>query len=307
MRAARLVFWLALLGVTGPALLAPAPVYAEDNDDEFETGWIGARLGVWYRPTIDMNVQISGEQPANPLFGLLGSDFDIHRNLGVAENVYSDYVTDFDREAIPELEIFLETEWVSLYVWFVPPYEYRGGKTLTQTLVFGGETFSASTRVESSFEQFYAGVDLTINIFNNRFFKIAPLIGIRALGIDWEIKAPDLGRKADTSDINSPISWEEFEVFPYPELGADIRVGYRDYVEVGIRGSGMILGFSNLQGRTLRIEAFVAVYPIPWIGIQIGVRHAVYDIKAKDADNPKTGFDFDLEFQGFTGGVTVRF
>lgn len=316
MRSARLVFLLALLGFATPGLLlAPAPAYAEDtggddDDDEFETMWIGAKLGAWYRPNMDMDVQVNGPDTAgNPLFSLVGTDFDIKRDLGVSENVFTEHDGDFNREAIPELEIFLETEWVSFYFFFVPPFEYRGEATLTRTIVFAGQTFSASTPVESSFEQFYLGFDVTVNIFNNRYFKIAPLVGIRTLGIDWELKAPMLGLKADTSDIASPLEFDDFQAFPYAEVGGDIRVGYRDYIEVGVKFSGSWLSYFDVEGSTYRLEAFVAVYPIPWIGIQVGARSAVFDLKKKgsDVDPDETDFDIDLEYTGFTGGVTVRF
>ena len=107
MRAARLVFWLALLGVAGPALLAPTPVYADDEDDEYETAWLGAKLGIWHRPSFDMKVQVSGEQPTNPLFGLIGSNFDIHNELGVGEGAGHDRVERVAERRVTEQRIFV--------------------------------------------------------------------------------------------------------------------------------------------------------------------------------------------------------
>ena len=316
MRAPRWLGLALLLSLFGPAVLAPpslAPRASaqddegdEGDDDEFDTSWIGVRLGFWYRPTIDMDVQVSGLGPSNPLTGLLGTDFNLQRDLGVRENPRSEYSVDFDHQAIPELELFVETEWVSLFVLWIPPFEYQGRSNLTRTVSFGGQSFSATTQVESKFRHMFLGADVEFNIFNNGLFRLSPLIGARALIVDYEVRDLTTGVKGDTSDIDSPLHFEEWEVFPYPEVGIDFRIGAREWIEAGIKLAGSLIDYYGVEGGTFRAEATVTAYPIPFLGIQVGARHLLYDIKSKDEDGDRQ-FDFDLEFIGFTASLIVRF
>jgi hypothetical protein len=306
MRSTRWLLFLALLFGAAPVALAPAPVYADDDDDddEFEAGWIGARLGFWYRPEIRMEADVGGNQGG--LLGLIGgTDFDVERTLGVEQNIHTDYSPDLNNNALWELQVFLDSDWVSLTVEVVPPYEYRGTKTLTETIEFGGQTFTANTDVKSTFEQMFFSLDLSINIFNNRYFKIAPLVGIRFMLIDWKLEETLGGLKADTTDIDSPFQWDDFEVFPTPEIGADLRVGYRDYFEVGARLSAAYLEYLDMEGGTYRAELFVRVYPIAYVGVELGYRYLLYDISSISND-PNDSWDFDLEFSGVTFGVIAR-
>ncbi|RMG16201.1 MAG: hypothetical protein D6731_06725 [Planctomycetota bacterium] len=301
--------WILSLALSAPAAcatLAPAPAYADDDDDdEYESNWIGARLGIWYRPEIHMRADVGGNQGG--LLGLIGgTDFDIERTLGVEQNIHSEYTPDLNQNALWELEFFVDTDLFSVYVTLVPPYEYHGTKTLTEQIEFGGQVFNASTNVKSVFEQMLVSLDATFNIFDNRYFKLAPLAGIRFLLIDWELEETTGGLKADTSDIDSPFSWEDFEIFPTPELGLDVRVGYRDIFEVGGRVSASYVQYLDMEGGTYRAELFVRLYPIPILGIEVGYRFLLYDISSR-TDDPTQNWDFDLEFSGFTAAVTLRF
>jgi hypothetical protein len=314
MRCSRLLPLIALsiaFTVAEPVLsVSPATVWAqddededEDEDDEFETFHIGGRLGIWYRPEISMDAKIGGDQG---LANIIPDTFDIERDLGVSQNVISDYGNDFDENAIMELELFVETEWIGIYVLLVAPYEYQGKTTLTKTIEFGGQQFSASTDVESTFRQWYGGLDFEINILNNRYVRVSPLLGIRALGIDWEIEENSpLGLSADTKDIDTPLEMDDLQIFPYPELGIDVRVGYRDYIDVGLKVAGSFLSGYDVEGGTIRVELTATAYPLPWVGIQVGARYLSYDFES-EGDDPADQYNIDLEFTGLMFGIIVR-
>jgi hypothetical protein len=275
----------------------------DDGDDEFQTLYIGGRLGMWFRPEINMDVAIGGNIGGA---GLIPTEFDIENELGVTQNVVSDYPNlDVDDNAIPELEIILDSEWISINVLFVPPYEYRGRRTLTETINYAGQTYPASTDVLSSFRQSYGGLTFAINIFNNRYFRISPAVGMRILAIDWRLEDTAGMIKADTSDIDSPMQWGDFQVLPYPELGIDLRVGYRDYLEFNLKFFGSHIDYYQINGTMYHSELNVIFYPIANIGLQLGYRVVSWQVES-ETDNGDKLFDINMEFFGVTFGVMIR-
>lgn len=314
----RSLLWCGLFALGLWPALGAAPLYAEEEaaaseeaagDDEFETTWIGLRAGAWYRPNIRMNAQVTGRGFVGGLSNVLGSEIDIERDLGVRESPYSEAAVDFDAEAVVELRPFMETRWVSVYGWLVTPFEYRGDRVLGRQLSFGGATFTASTTVRSKFRQFFMGTDVAINVFNNRWFRVSPMVSARAIAIDWEVKSdPISGQvlKGDTSDIKSPLTLGEYQVLPYPELGAILAVGYRDFIEVSLTLAASYISYFEMEGSTYRVELSVTAYPIPWVGIELGVRYLEYDISSRAEQGRRGSFDLDLEFAGLTAAIIVR-
>lgn len=307
-----------------PLLAAPTPVWADDDeeapleddggwedevveddeDDEFDTGWFGVRVGAWYRPSFALDVQVSGTE-SGLLSGLLGTDLNAERDLGLTENPKSDYLVDFDQSAVLELEAFIETSLVSVYAWWIAPFEYEGDTTVTRDFNFGGTSFSVSERVRSRFRQTFVGFDLELNVLNNRWVRVSPLLSVRAIGIDWEVRDAGGLLTGDTSDIDSPIEYEGYQVLPHPEIGVDFRCGYRDYVDVQLKLAGSYIDYFGIEGTTLRVEAAVTVYPIPFVGIQFGARHMSWHLSSS-SDDPDEQFDFDMEFVGATAGLVIR-
>ncbi len=304
---------LALVPLGASPSLADDEEAVSDSDDdasEFSTNWVGLRAGLWYRPSIRMNAQVTGRGLTGGLANVLGSEIDIERDLAVRESPHSETSVDFDAEAVVELTPFLETRWVSVYGWVTAPFEYRGRTQVGRTVSFGGATFTASTNVRSKFRQVFFGTDVAINVFNNRFFRVAPLIGLRAIGVDWEIKARNAAGQViasgDTSDIKSPFQLGEFEILPHPEIGALFSVGYRDYVDVNLRLATAYIDYFGMLGATYRVELSVVAYQIPWVGIEVGARYLEYDIHSKAEQGRRGAFDFDLEFAGLTAAIVVR-
>jgi hypothetical protein len=209
-----------------------------------------------------------------------------------------------------ELTPFVETRWVSVYGWLAVPFEYRGDTQIQRTITFGGATFNDKALVKSKYRQAFFGTDVAINIFNNRFFRIAPLVGLRALGVDWEIKATTASgqviAKGDTSDIKSPLQLGDLQILPHPEIGALFSVGYRDYVEVNLRLATAYVSYLRMQGATYRVEFSVVAYPVPWVGIELGGRYLEYDLSSQASQGKRGAFDFDLEFAGLTAALIVR-
>lgn len=300
----RSTWWAALVGVllclcAGPALAQDDK--ADDDDDEYETERFGARLGIWYRPEMDMNVKINGRIPGVPQF--LGNSIDITDDLGLTESVESDYMFE---NGILEGEVFFDSRWVSLSVWGVMPFTYTGTGLAQKTFNFAGVNFTVSQPIESRFEQWFASADVKINLLNNGIIAISPLIGLRVVGVDWEIQAaPPANIKADTSDIDSPLLLGDDQVIPFPVLGAEVKVGIRRWFEIDAKLAGIYVSYSDMRGGSIQGDLGATVWPIPWVGLRLGGRYVTFDFESKDQDE-RNSFDFDLDYLGFNIALIVR-
>lgn len=307
----RAVVPFALVAVLAGGFAAPARAQDDedvsDDDDDFDTTWFGARIGLFYRPQMDLKAEVAGTPDVGgfgSLIGLLGTSVDIERDLGVTETVESEYMFN---NGILEGEVFFDTRFASISVWGIAPYEYKGDTTLTRTINFGGQSFSASTQVESRFRQYHAGVDVKINIINNKFVRLSPVIGARLIGIDWEVKELTTGLKGDTSDIDTPLKYDDAAIIPYPEVGLEVRAGLREWIEADAKLTGSVFTYDNMEGSTLTLDVGVTGYPIPFVGVRLGARYMEFDIKSADDDDPDDSFDLDLNYLGATLSLIVRF
>lgn len=300
----RMLRWIALAALLSVTLAAP--VRAQDDEaDEFDTSWFGARIGIFYRPEMDLKAEVSGSgTQGNTLFGLLGTSLDIQDDLGVTETVESEYMF---QNGILEGELFFDTRWASISLWGIAPYEYKGDTALTRTINFGGAQFSASTPVESRFRQYHVGLDVKINVINNRYLRLSPIVAARFLAIDWEVRAPQAGLVGDTSDIDTPLKYDDAALIPYPELGLEVRAGLRDWIEADLKVTGSVFTYGSLEGGTITLDVGVTAYPIPFVGVRVGGRYMEFDIQSKDDDDPDDSFDLDLEYLGATLSLIVRF
>jgi len=302
------VHWL-LLATLALGLCSTSVSAEDDEDDDFETTWVGLRLGGWYRPAVHLEALVSGR--ALGLGGSLpGTRFDAESDLGVTQTVESEVFPD---QVVPEAQFFFDTEWVSLSLDFTAPYRYRGRRVFQRTINFAGRSFTAGVAVDSKLEQFSAGVQLKINVFNNRVFAISPLIGARMFALDWELEASTVGGlpggalRADTTEIDNPIQFGDFQVLPYPELGLEVKVGLRKFFEVDAKLSGFYLDFFGLRGGALNAELGATLFPIPNLGIRLAYRYQSIDFQARHSKQSSNFFEFDLNFHGPTLSLIVRF
>lgn len=302
--------WTLISTLVAAAALGAAPLRAQDDDggglferdpDEFETEWIGLRLGGWYRPLKEMRIRANGRVPGTGI--VVGDRFDVEDDLGVGDRVDSDWMF---RDWILEGEAFVDTRWISISVWGVAPFEYRGRSSFRRSVSFGGQTFAANMPTESRFEQWFAGVDVKGNIFNNAFFALSPLIGARVIGIDWEVRAgqPVMFR-ADTSMLDFPIEVGDFQVIPYPVVGLEVKAGWRQWVEVDAKVAGVWVEYGDIEGGSVQADAGLTFWPIPWVGLRIGGRYTYFDFEHGDRDDTDY-IDFDLEYLGGNASLILR-
>jgi len=206
--------------------------------------------------------------------------------------------------------VFVDTRWLSLEAFWVTPFEYMGQSITRATFSFAGAQFQASQPIQTDLQQSIAGLDIKVNIFNNRFFRISPVVAARALAIDWSVKDPSFGSplKASTEDIDFPISFGRYKVFPYPEVGGEVRVGYRDFIEADLKVTGLYINYLGVEAWTTLIEAGITGY-IPvfnYIGVRVGYRYYFFEAKTNDQNSDKQ-FSADLRISGAVASIIVRF
>ncbi len=314
MRIARTVAGLAVLA----SLLAARPALAQDGEkeapksdkesqksdkdtsDEFKPTWFGLRAEIWYQPTMSAQANV----------GFQGQSFhlDAHDDLGVLVDTPKPRYLDFSPGPLA-LEAFVDTRWLSVSIWWITPFEYHGTRIVTQTFTFFGQTFQTQTPTETDLAQSILGIDIKANLLNNRWVRLSPVVAARCLAIDWTVKGTVAGQgfEGSTEDAQLPASFGRYKLIPYPEVGAEVRAGYRDYVEADLKLTGLYFEYSGYRGTTALLEGGVTGYlPILTnVGLRIGYRY--YYVSARVPNTDRQPFDFHLRIYGVTISAILRF
>ncbi len=296
--------------VVAVTVLAPAVARAEDEkaaEDVFETTYFGAKAEVWYQPALRLNAAVVGGLQANQIANLFlqNSTFDAHDDLGVKTNTPQPTYLDFFGSPII-LDAFVDTRWLSIEGFWVTPFEYKGETVLTRQFMFAGATFALAERVKTRLAQSFLGVDIKVNILNNRFVRLSPILAVRALAIDWAVEGTLF--KASTEDIDFPLTFGRYKIFPYPEVGAEVRVGYRDFIEGDLKVTGLYINYLGVKAWTALLDIGVTGY-LPFfnhIGARLGYRYFYFETKTDDQKADRQ-FAADMRIGGFTFAIIARF
>ena len=228
-------------------LLAPASLSA------FE---IGARGYYWF-PSLGGSVKVDAA-------GIAGTSIDFEKDLGI------------DDESYPTIEAFIGAGRHHLSLAYTN-IEYSGTKTLTQTIVFNGKTYSASALVSSSIE--YRQTDLA---YQYDLVNLENVLAGFSLGGVFQVTYLDGTVSLATTGIDEK---EEFTL-PIPMIGLNLHIGLlADILEARIRGTA--IGYS---GNTIyEIAGDVSYTPFPFMDIHGGYKTFVIDI-----DEDDVALDYDL-------------
>lgn len=288
-----------------------APSFAEDVPEEepFETSWFGMSAEVWYQPALSLHGIVGGLQDPTGRVTIQNTPFDAHDDLGVKTNTPVPTFLDFHGGPVVP-RAFVDTRWLSLDAFWVTPFQYSGQTLLTHTFSFAGAQFSVSQPVETTLAQSIAGFDIKVNVLNNRFVRASPVLAVRAIALDWTVKDPTPGSpfKASTEDINFPLTFGRFKVFPYPEVGAEVRAGYRDYIEADLKITGLYVSYAGVQAWTTLVDAGVTGY-LPffnYVGLRLGYRYYYFAARTNSQQGDKQ-FQCDLRISGMTAAIIGRF
>ncbi|HZU98367.1 MAG TPA: hypothetical protein VFF73_16795 [Planctomycetota bacterium] len=298
-----------VLGLVALAALAGVARADDEKEEEFSTTWFGGRLEVWYQPSLSLHAKVGGLQDPTGNFVTNNTQFDAHDDLGVKTNTPVPTYLGFDGGPIV-FGAFADTRWVSLDAFWITPFQYTGHTLLTRSFSFAGATISASQPVDTTLAQSIAGVDIKVNILNNRYVRVSPILAFRALAVDWTVKdaTPGSPFKASTEDIDFPLAWGRYKIFPYPEVGGEVRAGYRDLVEGDIKLTGMYINYVGVQAWTALFELGVTVYDpfVHMVGFRLGYRYYYFSARTANQSGDKQ-FDADLRLSGMTLTLIARF
>lgn len=152
------------------------------------------------------------------------------------------------------------------------PMSWKGSKTITQSINFKGQQYTANASVESNLEILYQRIGYEYDIINMLGNKLGIIFDVKLLTVDATLK---------TTGINQTYS----KTAPVPTVGLAAQVGLPFLLSVGAEATGITYGGNHL----LDAEAFVNFNPIPFTTISGGYR--MFDLKLEDGNNR---VDFNL-------------
>lgn len=156
--------------------------------------------------------------------------------------------------------------------------DYSGQKTLSQDIVFGGRTFSAEGRAESSLE--YTSFDLAYQYDLVRLegvlagFSLGPILQLTYL--DGEVKMSGGG---SINGVTGLVEASQSFQIPLPLIGAGARLGLlAGWLEARARAVGIAYRSYALW----EFQAEAALTPFPLLEIVGGYRRFVIDVEWDD-------------------------
>ncbi|MDP2689119.1 MAG: hypothetical protein Q8P48_03290 [Deltaproteobacteria bacterium] len=204
----------------------------------------------WFT-SLDSTVMLSSGSTA-------GTEFDFVDDLGLDEN-----------KGFLEGRITLELGSHKLRYGFVP-LKWDGSKTLDRNITFGGQTFTATTQVDS---------ELTVNYHRLGYeYDIIDTLENR-LGVIFELKYLDGEASLDAAGASETESFR----LPIPTVGVAAQVGLPFLFSVGGEVTGVTLG---ANAYLVDGEAAINLKPAPFVVISGGYRilkvHAEKDLDRGD-------------------------
>jgi hypothetical protein len=230
---------------------------------------VGVRGHYWF-PFIDGDIRLDDSS-------LKGTKLDFENDLGINDEYY------------PFGEVFLGFGDHHLSLSFYRA-DYDGRNTLDQNINFGGETFPAGDRIESSLE--YDVYDLT---YRYDLLDVENVLAGFSLGLVGRVKVFDL--EAEIESQTTSLSESEDYTLPVPLLGLNLHLGIlEDILEARILATG--IGYWD--GHMVDALAELSFTAIPYVDIHAGYRTFFVGVDADD-------LDLDYNTSGVYVGITASY
>jgi len=215
--------------------------------------------GRYWFTTLDSNVTYNDV--------LVGTEIDLIDDLGVE-----------DSKAFTEGRIALKMGKHNLRYSYAK-LSWKGDKALSRTINFGGETYAATTQVNSTLDIGYHRLGYEYDLFDTLSNKIGLIFDIKYLDLNVNIKAAVGGTD---KTLSSQI--------PIPTIGAIVKINMPALFSVTAEATGITLGST---GYLYDAEAMVSFHPLPFVNLSGGYRMFVMDF---EYDNDKFAFDLTGPF-----------
>lgn len=257
--------WLAAAGF----FLSGAHAWAQDET-------VGVRVREWYAK---MEGRIQGQGDSVPSF-----DIDVDRDLGMD-----------DEEVVHELQAYLQLPLVGrFYVgWWGGHFE--GDKTLTRTITYADQTYTASTQVHSELDLnvYYLSYELvlpTLPLGDAVRAEVGVLVGVRAILAEGSIEG---GGSSGSESGGGGL----------PLVGVHGALQVTPYLRADVEIMGLVFKYSDISLSYL--EAFGEV--VGQLGpVFAGVGYKFVDIDLAD-HHSGVDLDLDISLDGFYVTAGVRF
>lgn len=165
----------------------------------------------------------------------------------------------------------------------------EGDTTLSQTITFGGSTFTANTQVESEFDMYYGRLGW--------IWQPIVVPGILKLGPILELKVAVIDASVETRNT-VPATKESQELgLILPTIGAAVDFTPHRMIHLFAEASGLPGGS---LGYIVDAEAGIRIVPLPFLTIAGGYR--LFDLKIEHDDDRGRA-----KLYGPFVGVSVRF
>ena len=203
--------------------------------------------------------------------GVMGDKIDLKEDLGMS-----------DKNAFEGM-LYLQGGRHRLTLRYTP-LKYTGSQVVTQSFAFNGQTYSASSKVDSIMEFNQTDIQYTYWLVNMK-------TGAR-LGLIGAVKNVNARASLKAAGINEEQSFS----LPIPMVGASFELGLGDLVRITATGVGVSYSGNSL----LDVTAALEVSPVPLFGITAGFRGVYLNVDAGDTE-------VKLDTTGLFVGVFAHF
>lgn len=264
---------LTLLISATPAQALPIPLL--NGDEPWRAERLILRVGI-FRPNIDTNIRLDGS--AAPI----GTDVDFERDLGL-EDSKTELFADFTLRITKRQR--LEVGYLRL--------NRDATKTLTQTINYGDQSFTAGTDVTTVLDVNIYRVAYGYSILNTGRKEFGFTIGLHATSID-----------AGINDTGGSISEQGDMIMPLPNFGVFGGVAIGSHVAA--LGRVQIFYLEAGQYRAELVNATAAVEYYPFKPLFLGAGYTIFDLGG-EADTGSFSGEFDFQFHGPIAYAGLRF
>ncbi len=249
--------------------LSAAPLFAQDEH-------IGFRVREWYAR---MSGTIQGEEN-----GVGSSTIDLADDLGLG-----------NQDLTTELQVYLRIPVVGrIYAGWWRAQD-SGSAVLSTSISFAGETFSASTPVESDVQLDTAYLTYefafpTIPVGDLVKVELAASLGVHAFRGEGSVAGGGLDATGDGT-------------IGLPTLGAHVTVEMFTWLRAEVEVLGLSFTYGDNEAHYLEAYGELVAQPLPWLFAGLGYKFVALNARHDGSDS----FHVNVDIAGFYLTAGVRF
>jgi len=249
--------------------LAAAPLFAQDEH-------IGFRVREWYAR---MSGTVQGEEN-----GIGSTNLDLTDDLGLG-----------DQNLTTELQLYVRIPVVGrIYAGWWRVHD-SGTSVLDQTITFRGQTFTASTPIDS---------EVTLNSAYLTYEFAFPTIPVPGLGkIELAASLSAHAFRGEGSVVGSGIEANGEGTIGLPTLGAHVTVEMFEWLRAEVEVQGLAFSYGDNEAHYLEAYGEVVAQPLPWLFAGVGYKFVALNARHDGSDS----FHVNVDIAGFYLTAGVRF